>query len=203
MGGSTNGNFGRTLGNEDFLDSVSQALALASLVPGLDTVTNLAAFPVDLARGDYLSAGLDLLGVIPVAGEFADTARLAMLAGTIKNTDKAADAIKAARKASNFSDLPKTIHMGKQGKHILGHNNYQKGKSILNISTDSAQDLIKKYSGTGQKMGKSREKIDFGTIIGKYVHPQTGKTYDTTIGTIHYSKNGTHLVPEKPIDFKD
>ena len=87
----------------------------------------MAAIPVDLARGDYLSSGLDLAGAIPFAGEFADTARLAMLAGTIKKTDKAADAIKAAKKASNFSDLTKTIHMGKQGKHIIGHNNYQKG----------------------------------------------------------------------------
>ena len=163
----------------------------------------MAAIPVDLARGDYLSAGLDLLGVIPVAGEFADTARLAMLAGTIKNTDKAADAIKAARKASNFSDLPKTIHMGKQGKHIIGHNNYQKGKSILNISTDSAQSLIKKYSGTGQKINSHKERVNFKRVIGKYFDEKTGKAYDTTMGMIHYSKDGAHIVPLRPIDWSD
>ena len=64
----------------------------------------MAAIPVDLARGDYLSAGLDLLGVIPVAGEFADTARLAMLAGTIKKADKVSDAAKAASKYKKISN---------------------------------------------------------------------------------------------------
>jgi hypothetical protein len=64
--------------------------------------------------------------------------------------------------------------MGKQGKHIVGHNNYKEGKSILTISAESAQDLIGKYSGTGKRIGTNRERIDLNTVIGKYVDPKTG-----------------------------
>ena len=90
MGGSISGNFGNTKGSS--LDALSNLLAAASLIPGLDTFTNLASIPVDLARGDFFSAGLSAVGVIPVVGEIADTAKLAKIA------DKAVDAAKAADK---------------------------------------------------------------------------------------------------------
>ena len=195
MGGGIGGNFGNTKGSS--LDALSNLLSAASLIPGLDTFTNLASIPVDLARGDLLSAGLDLIGVVPFVGEVAETAKLAKMA------DKASDAVKTAKKATNFSSFPKNIHIGKQGKHIVGHNNYKKGKSILNISTDTAQNLVKKYSGTGRKIVANRERVNFKRVIGKYVDPKTGKAYETTIGTIHYSKSGTHIVPEKPINWRE
>ena len=194
MGGGIGGNFGNTKGSS--LGALSNLLTAASLIPGLDTFTNLVSIPVDLARGDFLSAGLSAIGAIPVVGEVADTAKLAKMA------DKAVDISKASKTATNFKIFPKKIHIGKQGKHILGHNNYQKGKSILNISTSDAQKLINKYSGKGRKIGTSRETVDFRKVIGKYVDPRTGKAYDTTVGTIHYSKSGTHLVPEKPINWR-
>ena len=56
MGGSVSGDFGNTKGNA--LDALSDFLAIASLIPGLDTFTDLASIPVDLARGDFLSASL-------------------------------------------------------------------------------------------------------------------------------------------------
>lgn len=186
MGGGIGGSFGNTKGSS--LDALSNMLTAASLIPGLDTFTNLASVPVDLARGDFLSAGLSAIGAIPVIGEVADTAKLAKMA------DKAVDISKATKTATNFKSFPKKIHIGKQGKHILGHNNYQKGKSILNISTSDAQKLINKYSGKGRKIGTSRETVNFKKVIGK--------SYDTTVGTIHYSKSGTHLVPEKPINWR-
>ncbi len=198
MGAGAGGNFGNTLGSylSEHLDFLSDALTAASAIPGVDTFADLAAIPVDLARGDYFSATLDLLGAVPFVGEIADTAKLAKVA------DKAVDISKATKTATNFKSFPKKIHIGKQGKHILGHNNYQKGKSILNISTSDAQKLINKYSGKGRKIGTSRETVDFKKVIGKYVDPKTGKSYDTTIGTIHYSKSGTHLVPEKPNNWR-
>ena len=146
MGGSTNGNFGKTLGNEDFLDSVSQALALASLVPGLDTFTNLAAIPVDLARGDYLSAGLDLLGVIPVAGEFADTARLAMLAGTIKRADKVSDAAKAVNKATDVISTSKLTRT-----HKLTLSKKQFTNLVNDINKNGITESIKYVEHKGRK----------------------------------------------------
>ncbi len=182
--------------DKNWLDSISNLLTVASLIPGLDTVTNLVSIPVDLARGDFLSAGLSAIGMVPVVGEIGDTAKLAKMA------DKASDAVKTAKKVTNFSSFPKKIHIGKQGKHIVGHNNYVKGKSILSVSTDTAQNLVNKYSGTGQKIGANRERVNFKRIIGKYVDPKTGKAYETTIGTIHYSKSGTHIVPEKPINWR-
>ena len=35
-------------------------------------------------------------------------------------------------------------------------------------------------------------------MIGEYVDAKTGKSYKTTRGIIHYSKDGTHIVPSKP-----
>lgn len=198
MGGGLAGNFGGTAGNsrEKILDSLSNLLTAASLIPGLDTFADLASIPVDLARGDIVSAGLSALGAIPFVGEVADTAKIARVA------DKAIDSGKTVKKTNEFLKFPKNIHMGKQGKHIVGHNNYTKGKSILNVTTDTAQDLVKKYSGTGKKIGTNKERIDFQRVIGKYVDPKTGKSYSTTVGTIHYSNTGTHIVPEKPINWR-
>ncbi|MBR5539642.1 MAG: hypothetical protein IKU61_07065 [Clostridia bacterium] len=48
------------------------------------------------------------------------------------------------------------------------------------------------------KNSANKETVDFKKIIGKYVDPQTGKAYDTTMGTIHYSKDGAHIVPARP-----
>ena len=204
MGGGIAGNFGNTKGSS--LDSLSNLLAAASIIPALDTVTNVVSIPVDLARGDFVSAGLDLLGAVPLVGEIADTAKLARLADkavdAAKVANKSSDAVRTAKKATNFSGFPKNIHTGKQGKHIVGHNNYKKGKSILNVSTETAQKLVNKYSGTGRKIGASRERVNFKKVIGKYVDPKTGKAYDTTVGTIHYSNSGTHIVPEKPINWR-
>lgn len=198
MGGGIAGNFGSTAGSskENILDSLSNFLTAASLIPGLDTFADLASIPVDLARGDIVSAGFSALGAIPFVGEIADTAKVARV------VDKAVDSGKTIKKVGDFANFPQKIHIGKQGKHIVGHNNYTKGKSILNISTDKAQELVKKYSGTGKKIGTNRERVDFQRVIGKYVDPNTGKSYSTTVGTIHYSNTGTHIVPEKPIKWR-
>ena len=67
-------------------------LTALSVVPALDTFTNLASIPVDIAKGDWLSAGLDLFGAIPFVGEVADTAKLGLKAGKV--LDKASDGAK-------------------------------------------------------------------------------------------------------------
>ncbi len=91
-----------------------------------------------------------------------------------------------------------TVHEGRQGKHIPGHNNYIPGRSIFNGTAKDAQALIDKYAGTGTKYGDNKELIDFHKIIGKYYDLTTGKYYDTTRGMIHYSKDGAHIVPQRP-----
>ncbi len=92
MGGGKRGDFGNTYGAS--LDALSNFLTALSLVPGVDTIADLLAIPVDLARGDFTSAGLDALGVLPFVGEIADTAKLAKVA------DKAVDAAKVVNKAT-------------------------------------------------------------------------------------------------------
>ena len=95
-----------------------------------------------------------------------------------------------------------TVHEGRQGKHIPGHNNYLPGRSIFNGTVKDAQALIDKFTGKGKMINDRRERVDFGRVIGKYYSPRTGKYYDTTVGTIRYSKDGTHIVPQRPNDWK-
>ena len=99
MCGGTGGNFGNTIGSR--LDTLSNLLTAASLIPGLDTFADLASIPVDLARGDFVSAGLGALGAVPFVGEVADTAKLAKMA------DKAVDAAKVADEATDIGKLSK------------------------------------------------------------------------------------------------
>ena len=102
----------------------------------------------------------------------------------------------------NFTDFPKQINEGRQGKHIPDHNNYHPGKSTLNLSMQEAQSLVNEYSGKGEKVSDNKERVDFGKTIGNYVDPETGESRPTTIGMIHYSKNGTHIVPVRPKYYK-
>lgn len=47
------------------------------------------------------------------------------------------------------------------------------------------------------------ERVNFKKVIGKYVDEVTGKSYDTTVGTIRYSKDGAHIVPARPINWRN
>ena len=103
MGGGKGGDFGETKGSFGIsADDISNLLALMSIVPGLDIITNLLSIPVDLYRSDYFSALLDLVGVLPIAGEVGDAAKLGDKAvdasKAIKAADKAADAVKVTDK---------------------------------------------------------------------------------------------------------
>lgn len=176
---------------QTILNGTSDVLTVLSLVPVVDTFADLVCVPVDLLRGDFVGAALSAAGAIPFLGEGADASKSVRLA------DKSIDTLKVASKI-DFTKFSKKIHMGKQGKHIVGHANYQKGKSIITISTDSLQALVYKLSGTGKALNQNKERIDFGVKIGKYVDEATGAAYDTTKGIIHYSKDGVHVVPARP-----
>ena len=98
---------------------------------------------------------------------------------------------------------PLTIEKGKQGKHILGDNNYIEGRSYLTIDKKEVQELINKYAGTGtfefDRNGKwkKHEIINTNREIGVVVDPITGEKAPTKSFKIHYSKKGTHIVPRK------
>ncbi len=90
------------------LDSLSNLLAAASLIPGFDSITNLASIPVDLARGDFDSAGLSALGALPFVGEFADIGKYADKGiDVVRIVDKASDTSKAAKKSKNIINKQK------------------------------------------------------------------------------------------------
>lgn len=106
MGAGRSGNFGNTKGSQDgatALDYISNGLALASLIPGVDTVTDILSIPVDIARKDWLSVGFDLVGIIPWVGEPSDAAKLARI------TDKVSDASRIVNKADDISDATKAV----------------------------------------------------------------------------------------------
>lgn len=100
------------------------------------------------------------------------------------------------------NDYNLNIETGKQGKHIKEHNNYEQGKSYLSISMEEAQQLVKKYAGTGKIQRDAKGKWTHTEIvtqnkqnIGYAVSFLNGKEYPTSAFKIHYSKNGTHIVP--------
>ena len=64
------------------------------------------------------------------------------------------------------------IHPGQQGKHIVGHNNFKSGRSIL--KAEPAE--LAKRAGTGSPVNKVprgqpgfRERVQFDDVIGDFV----------------------------------
>ena len=98
-----------------------------------------------------------------------------------------------------ISLVDKTVNKGKQGKHILGHNNYREGKSYITISINEVQELVDKYAGTGNlEIGDSgkwtnKELVNADKIIGVAVSGNVEKK--TSQFKIHYSNKGVHIVP--------
>ncbi len=96
------------------------------------------------------------------------------------------------------------IQMDKQGKHILGHRNYEAGNSVFRHS--EYESLLKEYAGKGTPVGSKiaqeagfKEVVDFGEIIGECINNKTNIVVPTTRGTIHYDKKGgAHIVPAPP-----
>lgn len=110
--------------------------------------------------------------------------------------------IEETRKYIKSNECIKKIHEGKQGKHIVGHNNYD-GKSYLAEGVDP-QELVDAYHGTGdykiKNINKNWGKKEFimsNKVVGYDVDPVTGGMTPTRYFSIHYSKRGTHVVPRK------
>jgi hypothetical protein len=164
-GGAGRIDFGKTIGSKldaatndaiakssvNFLDALSNGLTAVSLVPGFDTITNFLSIPVDLARGDYLSAGLDVLGIVPFYGEIADAAKIA------NKADKTADAAKVAKKASKGKKITNPIVTSKRI-----------GKATKTDAYHNFPNVIDNYAGKAKTFplkgadGKTRELFQIG-----------------------------------------
>lgn len=93
-------------------------------------------------------------------------------------------------KGDNYIEL----NVEKQIKHLDSLNS---NKSQLCISIDEVRKLIKENYGRGTMVNDYQEVVDFGKVIG-YVEVN-GKLVETTVGKIHYSKTGSHLVPYRDL----
>lgn len=92
------------------------------------------------------------------------------------------------------------IHGGRQGKHIIGHNNYGV-KSYLLPNIDP-QELVNRYAGSGEirrtDSGRwiGRQFFENDSYIGIVVDGDTGEKIRTKYFSVEYSKEkGTHIVP--------
>lgn len=100
-------------------------------------------------------------------------------------------------------DYNLTVLEGKQGKHIIGHNNYIEGRSYITISVNDVQKLINEYAGTGSidrdanGVWKNTETVETEKIIGVDVDNRTGQQTETNMFKIHYAKKGVHIVPKR------
>ncbi|SHK27058.1 DUF6443 domain-containing protein [Chryseobacterium polytrichastri] len=100
----------------------------------------------------------------------------------------------------NASGVNKLINIGKQGKHIIGHNNYIIGKSILKEDAQLLLDAF--HSGnikSSRVINEAKVSVDFGKVIGDFV--QDGVPTPTSVGTVINSKTGVHIVPANPIQY--
>ena len=99
---------------------------------------------------------------------------------------------------------PRLDH-AKQGKHIPGARNFIPGRSTL--TDPDPQGLLDQWAGTGQPVNDipiglpgSKERVDFGKVIGNYVDPETRMVIATSRGVIVYDRRGrAHIIPARPI----
>ena len=113
-------------------------------------------------------------------------------------------------------EISETIRPQVQRKHIEGTKQFdeylnlrkergQTPQSILTVSEQEAQELVKKYSGTGvvviQKSGENSLKIcefcEADHVVGKWY--AENRFLETKRFEIFYSKKGAHVVPVKEI----
>ena len=92
------------------------------------------------------------------------------------------------------------VHMGKQGKHIVGHPNYTPGRSVLRADPAA----LAKRAGTGSPVNKVprgqagfKERVQFDDVIGDFV--KDGVATPTRNGIITYAKDGSiHIIQAAP-----
>ena len=114
---------------------------------------------------------------------------------TISQSNRNSIETRTGQKLENIS-----LHEGKQGKHVVGHNNFQSGKSEIDMQT--AKNVLNEYKGTGEVIIKNdqvKEIIDtHGKYTGTYVNLE-GERSITSRFTIHYDSKGTaHIIPASP-----
>lgn len=134
-------------------------------------------------------------------GRFTDGGGASSTAG---NSDDGNANKSALQEALDSGRINTKLNKGAQSKHQFNSPAYNRAcesgnpPSYCTIKKMEIQSLINNYHGTGNIRydgNQFKETIVFDKVIGKFYDRKTGEYSDTRCGTIHYSKNGTHLVP--------
>ena len=167
-------------------DQLQMGLDIAGLLPFVGEPADASSGIISLVRGKYTDAAFSLCAIIPVLGsigpfgKFLDEFRIlppARLDPPAKWDGKLynGEPLNLPRGGKgNTSGIPLTgpisqipgappVHAGKQGKHILGHPNYNEGKTRWLPSVDHVYETQKAWlSGQPHPKGK---KFDTGRPI--------------------------------------
>lgn len=105
-------------------------------------------------------------------------------------------------------EFPTKLDKEKQGRHVIGNPAYEKRiangefPSYITVSKMKIQEIINSKSLTGKvhklKDGQYQELITADEDFGVFCSLVTHEKIKTNRGVIHYSKDGTHLVPTYP-----
>ena len=117
--------------------------------------------------------------------------------------------LESIKRAKIRSEILKTsnlkISWDKQGKHIIGHRNFNSIERKSIFEHPDPERLALQYAGKGVKWNNTtpgvagyQEIVNFEEFIGYCVNSETGKQTATTWGKIHYAKEGVHIVPTDP-----
>ena len=113
----------------------------------------------------------------------------------------------AEDRKQKYGKIRSDINTEKFNRHVPGTMEYdrylEKGTkagqepSIITANRDEIQKRIDEHVAEfGRDM--AFDFIDFGFEIGIYVNQATGEKSPTTMGKVHFSKTGSHVVPTKP-----
>ena len=171
-----------------FLDYVSALLSAAALIPGIDSIVDLISIPVDLLRGDLVSAGFDLMGIVPFIGEVGDASKALRIADKAIDGAKAVDSI---TEASKIIKLPKASELKNSGwKDITPF----KMKKNTTSRTYKKNDITIRYDkgikGAGGYKGKDHYHILNPNATGKHDY-----YLDVFGNPVPKNSKASHIIP--------
>ena len=114
MGAGTAGDFGNTKGSRDNIKAALKTLG--TIIDVADTINDLRSLPEDIKEKDWVSVGLDTLGIMPLVGKIVDSAKIAdHTVNAIKATNKAKKAKKITSVCDNAESVAKKYNLNKSG----------------------------------------------------------------------------------------
>ena len=144
MGAGTAGDFGNTKGSRDNIKAALKTLG--TIIDVADTINDLQSLPEDIKEKDWVSVGLDTLGIMPLVGKIVDSAKIAdHTVNAIKATNKAKKAKKITSVCDNAESVAKKYNLNEFGKF---------GKKGKNCRVFKCDDPLKESAEFYKKLSK-------------------------------------------------